>query len=80
MFAETLVEGEVRETEVLWSNRRSDGALDFLVYDENGDLQDGSYFKTSQGPETPEASPFSCMACHRDRFNGTGFTITFPET
>ena len=78
MFAETIADGEVRETEVLWQGRRPDGALEFLVYDDQGRLQDGSFFATSEGPETPEAAPYACMACHRDIHNGSGFTVTFP--
>lgn len=77
-FAETMVDDEVRETEVLWRSGRPDGALDFLVYNAEGVLQDGSYFVTSQGPETAEASPYACMACHRDRLDGSGFTVTLP--
>ena len=77
-FAETMVDDEVRETEVLWRSGRPDGALDFLVYNAEGVLQDGSYFVTSQGPETAEASPYACMACHRDRLDGSGFTVTIP--
>lgn len=77
-FAETLIEGEVRETEVLWRGHRPDGALEFLVYNAAGVLQDASYFVTSEGPETAEASPYACMACHRDRHAGSGFTVTLP--
>ena len=77
-FAETMIDDEVRETEVLWRSGRPDGALDFLVYNAEGVLQDGSYFVTSQGPETAEASPYACMACHRDRLDGSGFTVTLP--
>ncbi len=35
-LAETLVEGEVRETEVLIGGRRSDGGLDFAFYGADG--------------------------------------------
>lgn len=77
-FAETMMGDEVRETEVLWRGNRPDGALEFLVYNAAGVLQDASYFVTSEGPETAEAAPYACMACHRDRHGGAGFTVTLP--
>lgn len=76
--AETIVDGAVRETEIVWSGRRTDGALDFLVYDDAGRLKDGSTFVTSAGPETAAAAPYACLACHRDRQGGAGFVVTFP--
>lgn len=64
--AETLLEpgGAVRETEIIWTDRRRDGAVEFLEYDENGDLRSASTFATSTGGESVGAVPFSCMACH----------------
>lgn len=77
-FAESVVHGAVRETEVLWSGQRKDGALEFLAYDSNGNLEDGSYFATSEGVDVPAASPYTCMQCHRDHDGGTGFNVVFP--
>jgi hypothetical protein len=63
--AETLLErgGAVRETEIILTDRRADGALEFLEYDVNGDLRSASSFATSDG-ESVGAVPFTCMACH----------------
>jgi hypothetical protein len=77
-LAETLVDGAVRETEAVWQGQRADGALEFLVYDDNGRLRDGSNFVTSIGAESPAAAPYACLACHRDRANGEGFVTVFP--
>jgi hypothetical protein len=76
--AETIIDGEVRETEIVWRGRRRDDALDFLVYDAAGQLRDGSTFVTSNGPETAAAAPYACLACHRDRAGGAGFVVAFP--
>ncbi len=76
--AETLIDGAVRETEILWRDRRRDGALDFLVYDDAGRLRGGSTFITSAGPETAAAAPYACLACHRDRQGGAGFVVIVP--
>jgi hypothetical protein len=78
--ADTIIDGVVRETEIVWRDRRVDGALEFLVYDEAGRLRDGSTFVTSAGPETTAAAPYACLACHRDRQGGTGFVVTFPSS
>ena len=78
--AETIVDVAVRETEIVWRGRRVDGALDFLVYDADGRLRDGSTFVTSAGPETTAAAPYACLACHRDRDGGAGFVVTLPSS
>ncbi|MBM4280628.1 MAG: hypothetical protein FJ137_07660 [Deltaproteobacteria bacterium] len=78
--AETVLDGVVRETELVWRGRRRDGALDFLVYDHDGRLRGGSTFVTSAGPEAPAAAPYACLACHRDRADGAGFVVTFPPS
>ncbi len=64
--AETLLEpnGAVRETEIIWTDQRRDGALEFLEYDANGALRSASSFATSTGGESVGAVPFTCMACH----------------
>lgn len=65
-LAETLVDGVVRETEILLNNNREDGQLDFAVYDENGLLTERSLFPNAAGDETVAAAPYSCMSCHFD--------------
>jgi hypothetical protein len=62
--AETWIAGEIRETEILLSHSRSDGALDFLVYDQDGDLMDRSEFVTASSDTIAGASPYGCIACH----------------
>ena len=61
--AETLLDGNVRETEILLTDRRGDGAIEFIEYDSNGDLRSASSFATSGG-ESVGAVPFTCIACH----------------
>lgn len=69
--AETLVatpEGErVRETEILLTDRRNDGAIEFIEYDAAGDLRSASSFASSTGAQSVGAVPFTCMACHGTR-------------
>lgn len=64
--AETLVAagGPVRETEIILTDRRQDGAIEFIEYDEDGNLRSASSFATSTGGESVGAVPFTCMACH----------------
>jgi hypothetical protein len=52
--AETLVDGEVRETEIQMTKVRADRAHDFLAYDHSGQ-------------QRAAASPYTCMACHYDK-------------
>ena len=66
-IAETLVNGAIRETEIILAKHRTDGALDFFVYDAEGDLMDGSTFATTTGGESIAAAPYACMACHVNR-------------
>lgn len=64
--AETLdEEGEVRETEVLFSTLRDDGHLDFAAYTGAGALTNRSTFATAVS-EVVLAAPFACTACHID--------------
>ena len=63
-MAETVVDGKVRETEIILSNRRGDGALDFLAYDENGQLMDRSRFETPDNVDISGAAPYVCIICH----------------
>ena len=63
--AESLWEGEVRETEILLDSNRSDGQLDFVVYDEDGMLTDRSQFPTiGEGEHLVVGAPYVCMTCH----------------
>jgi hypothetical protein len=63
--AETIVDGPVRETEILLKGYRSDGNLDFLVYDSDGLLTTRTVFPTvSQGPMVVTSSPYACISCH----------------
>lgn len=65
--AETLVDDEVRETEVLLGGQRDDSAFDFLVYDQEGQLSDRSRFPTlNNGPAVVAAAPYVCTTCHVD--------------
>ncbi len=63
-IAQTIVDGQVRETEIVLSDRRTDGALDFVVYDEHGQLMDRSRFMTPDGTDISGAAPYVCMVCH----------------
>lgn len=75
--AETLVNDVVRETEVIFSNLRDDGQLDFAVYTPEGELTDRSTFATNGGTPVTSASPFTCMSCHYDVNAGT-FSARMP--
>jgi hypothetical protein len=70
-IAETVVEGRVRETEVLFSGLRSDGQLDFAAYTAAGELSDRSTFAAADGKETVGAAPYTCISCHLDGERGT---------
>ena len=80
--AESIIDGEVRETEILLSNRRSDGQLDFAVYNSDGSLDDRSLFPTL----TPDlhvvaSAPYTCMTCHVDTESSEttwGFNVLMP--
>jgi len=67
--SETIVAGEVRETEILLEGYRPDGALDFLVYDAAGRLSDRSRFVTDQGVDISGAAPYVCVVCHLNPAN-----------
>ena len=71
--AETLHDGGVRETEVLFRDLRGDGQLDFAVYTADGALTDRSTFATANGGRVTAAAPYTCMSCHVDT---TGFTFS----
>lgn len=76
--AETLIGDAVRETEILLADHRDDGALDFLVYDADGDLVDRSEFVTAVGTDISGAAPYACIACHFEP--GTfRITVLFPD-
>lgn len=70
-IAETIIDGAVRETEILLTKSRSDGQIDFVVYGEDGKLTDRSQFPTVDGGEhVVGAAPYVCMACHADLQSG----------
>jgi hypothetical protein len=82
-IAETLVEGVLRETEIILQGRRRDGNLDFLIYNAAGELSDRTQFPTvGMGPHVYAASPYVCTTCHmnRDRTETTfGYDRLFPD-
>jgi hypothetical protein len=51
--SESLVEGQVRETEILLTGTRQDGNIDFLVYDADGLLTDRTEFPLPAVGRTP---------------------------
>lgn len=63
VVAETMVDGEVRETEILFFDLRDDGQIDFGAYTEDGFLMDRSEFATASS-SVVIASPYACMTCH----------------
>lgn len=70
--AETVVMGQVRETEVLFTTLRRDGQLDFAAYTEGGALSDRGPFASGAGTTTL-ATPYACISCHLDT---SRFTIS----
>ena len=63
--AESIWDGEVRETEILMDNNRADGQLDFAVYGADGMLTDRSQFPTlGGGDHIVTGAPYVCMTCH----------------
>jgi hypothetical protein len=75
-IAETIVDGAVRETEVVFENLRTDGQLDFVAYTAAGKLTDRSTFATPSSDVT-SAAPYTCMSCHLDVDAGA-FIRLFP--
>lgn len=73
--SETVVDGQVRETEIILAGHRPDGALDFLVYDATGRLMDRSRFITEDGVDISGAAPYVCITCH---LNPATFEVTMP--
>ncbi len=81
--AETLVDDQVRESEILLTDQRDDDAFVFAVYGEDGRLTDRSLFPTIDGGEhLIAAAPYSCMTCHLDpeaSEGAWGFDVLLPE-
>ncbi len=75
---ETVVGGQVRETEVLLSALRTDGQLDFAAYTADGLLSDRSSFATAGGGVITTAAPYTCISCHLDSASGT-ISRRFPS-
>jgi hypothetical protein len=82
--AESLWEGEVRETEILLTDNRTDGQLDFLVYGADGILTDRSQFPTlGGGPHLVTSAPYTCMTCHLNSSaseTAWGYDLLVPTT
>ncbi len=82
--AESLWDGEVRESEILLTDNRSDGQLDFLVYGADGVLTDRSQFPTlNGGPHLVTSSPYTCMTCHLNSSaseTAWGYDLLLPTT
>lgn len=83
-IAESLMEGTVRETEILLKNTRDDGQLEFLVYDAEGLLTNRTQFPTiGNGPHVVTSSPYACMTCHMNPDSSEtawGYDLLMPET
>ena len=79
--SQTLIEGVVQETEVVLMNSRSDGQLDFVVYDAQGQLTDRSLFPDLGGGEAVMGAPYSCMSCHFTVNEGVwSYDLLFPDS
>ena len=64
-IAETRIDDIIRETEIVLYMEREDRQMEFLVYNEDGQLTNRSQFPISQnGPDVVAASPRVCMGCH----------------
>jgi hypothetical protein len=81
--AESIIAGEIRETEILLTKNRSDGQIDFLVYGANGEITDRSQFPTVSGEKHVLAGvPYVCSTCHMNREASShtyGFNTLFPH-
>jgi len=75
--SETLVDGGIRETEVIFTQLRTDGQLDFAAYTPDGHLTDRSTFATTGGGTVTAAAPYICMSCHLNSATG-GFSVLRP--
>ena len=64
--AETVEEGEVRETEIIIGEDGVGTPMKFLVYDAAGRLSDRSTFPTVGGSLRTLGSPQICLGCHVD--------------
>lgn len=69
-LAETVEDGVVRETEVLFYDMRDDGNFDFAAYTEEGDITNRSTFATRGGSSVTLSSPYTCLTCHFSNNNG----------
>ena len=79
-IAETMVDGVVRETEILLSEHRADGQLAFLAYDHAGNLTNRSEFPTTAHETKVVASPYGCMSCHFQASDVWSFDKLIPES
>lgn len=76
--AETLINDEVRETEIQLTKARPDGAHDFLAYDHSGQQVRTSTFASGNGNTRVAPSPYTCMACHYDKISKS-FNVLLPS-
>jgi hypothetical protein len=81
-LAETLEsEGDdtVHETEIVLRGQRVDGALDFIVYDDVGQLSAVSRFATGGGTGSVQtAAPYTCLFCHGNA-DTLAFDVVHPQ-
>ena len=63
-IAQTISDGEVRETEIILTDNRRDSQLDFVTYGADGQLVDRSQFPTHGGTTAVAAAPSVCLTCH----------------
>jgi hypothetical protein len=79
-IAQTLIDDVVRETEIILGAHRKDGALDFIAYDSEGNLEDRGVFATAAGTNISGASPYTCIACHFEKDPTTfKINVVFPQ-
>lgn len=79
--SQTLVDGHVEETEIIFESLRSDGQLDFVVYGADERITDRSYFPDLGGGQTVMGSPYSCMSCHFTIQDEVwSYDLLFPNT
>ena len=81
--AESIIDGTLRETEILLTKNRNDGQIDFLVYGLDGEITDRSQFPTISGQKHVLAGvPYVCSTCHMNSDASPhtfGFDKLFPH-
>jgi len=64
------------EVEVVWSNRRKDGAIDVAAYGADGKRTDRAPLRMGSSIETLPA-PYACLLCHRN-LTTLAFDVVHP--